>query len=103
MKLGILLTNSPFTEDFYTVIQLTKHALEQKYEVSIFIMDDGAYCVPTEQFKELIKAGAKIIVCAHNAEQRAVKEVEGFVFGSQTDWAQIVTEADRILGFGWRL
>ena len=100
MKLGILITAPPISEDAYTAKQIALHALKLNHEVSIFLMSDGVYNLLLEDLKDLVKAGAKIFVCEHNATERGVKEVEGVVFGSQVDHAEIIHECDRFINFG---
>jgi len=99
-KLGILLTTSPENENTNSVIAITESALSLGHEVSIFVMDDGVYNIKHQKFHSLTKKGAKVTVCAYNAEQRSLDKVEGVLFGSQYDLAIIAHESDRFLSFG---
>ena len=100
MKLGILLTSSPENENTNTVISLSRSAREQGHDVSIFLMYDGVYNVHKREFAQLADKGVRIAVCALNAEQRSVQNVEGILFGSQYDHACIAGEVDRFISFG---
>ena len=100
MKLGILLTTGPESENTHTVIALSKAAREQGHEVSIFLMYEGVYNIHRKEFAELTGQGIDITVCALNCEQREVERVEGILFGSQYDHACIANDADRFISFG---
>lgn len=100
MKLGILLTTSPENENTNTVIEISKAAKESGHDVSIFLMYDGVYNVNRKEFAELVNNGIDIAICALNAEQRKVAEVDGILFGSQYDNACIANNVDRFISFG---
>lgn len=98
MKLGIMLNTGIDSENLFTVKKTSQAAIGQGHQVSIFLMNDGVYCIP--MLKDLLDSGLELVVCAHNAHQRGVSKVEGVLFGSQYDWARIVNEADRVVTFG---
>ncbi len=98
MKLAIQLTSGVESEDAHTVKKLAEAALRQGHEVNIFVMDDGVHNL--HALKILIDRGAHIAVCAHNAHERSIVQVEGILFGGQPDWAEIVNQADRVVCFG---
>jgi sulfur relay (sulfurtransferase) complex TusBCD TusD component (DsrE family) len=98
MKLAILLTAGVETEDGRTVDRLARAALEMGHEVDIFFMDDGVFHL--RHLGPLMSQGARFTVCAHNAYERGVEKVEGALFGGQNDWAEIVSQADRVVAFG---
>jgi len=100
MKLGILLTTSPESENTNTVIEISKAAREEGHDVSIFLMYDGVYNVNLKEFVALVDKGVDITICAFNAEQRKVAKVDGILFGSQYDHACIASDVDRFLSFG---
>jgi len=100
MKLGILLTTSPESENTNTVIEISKAAREEGHEVSIFLMYDGVYNVNIKDFAELVKKGVDIAICAFNAEQRKISKIDGILFGSQYDHACIANDVDRFISFG---
>lgn len=100
MKLGILLTTSPESENTNTVIEISKSAREEGHEVSIFLMYDGVYNVNKKEFTELAGKGVDIAICAFNAEQRKVGKIDGILFGSQYDHACIASNVDRFISFG---
>ncbi len=99
MKLGILLATSPEHEDGHTAIRLAEAALGLGYEASIFLMDDGVYHVHNPALRELMERGVEVGLCAHNAEERHVKEQEGFLWGSQFHLALLVNRCDRFVAF----
>lgn len=98
MKLAILLTAGLETEDGHTVDRLARAALEMGHEVDIFFMDDGVFHL--RRLHPLMGQGARFTVCAHNAYERGLDKVEGALFGGQNDWAEIVSQADRVVVFG---
>src|SRR5659263_445845 len=100
MKLGILLTTSPESENTNTVIEISKAAREEGHDVSIFLMYDGVYNVNLKEFVALVDKGVDITICAFNAEQRNVAKVDGILFGSQYDHACIASDVDRFISFG---
>ncbi len=98
MKIGILLTTSPENENTHTVIQLARAARARGHQVEIFLMADGVYNTQKKEFLELQKENVKIIVCAHNTQQRCIGET-GATMGSQYDLAGIAKNADLFLTF----
>lgn len=98
-KLGILLTTGPECRDAATVIGIADAALRAGHHVEIFFMYDGVNNVGTEKFRDLVKKGARVALCAQNARERGVGEVPGFVWGSQFDLARSVHECDAFLSF----
>jgi sulfur relay (sulfurtransferase) complex TusBCD TusD component (DsrE family) len=98
MKLAILLTARPETEDGRTVSRLSRSAVEMGHEVDIFFMDDGVFCL--RHLEPLMGQGVRFTVCAHNAYERGLDKMEGALFGGQNDWAEIVSQADRVIAFG---
>jgi len=98
MKLAILLTTGLESQDRHTVKRLAGAARRLGHEVSLFLMDDGVYCVG--ELRDLLEVGVEMAVCAHNCLQRGVGKVEGVLFGGQNDWADMVNKADRVVVFG---
>lgn len=96
-KLGILLTTSPESENTYTCIRLAEAALAAAKEVHIFLMCDGVYNIYHKEFLTLREKGAKITLCDFNAQERAIEERDGIVFGSQYDLACIAHECDKLI------
>lgn len=99
MKLGILLTTSPESENTHTVVKLAEAALASGREVHVFLMCDGVHNVNDDRLVGLIEKGAQVALCAHNAEQRHVAQKESIVWGSQYDLAGFVEECDRFVAF----
>jgi sulfur relay (sulfurtransferase) complex TusBCD TusD component (DsrE family) len=98
-KLGFMLTTSAESENTRTVIKLTEAALEEGLEVSIFLMCDGVYNMDVEPFTALAEKGARLTLCAHNADERKLEKKGPILFGSQYDLAEIVAGSDRFLAF----
>jgi len=98
-KLGILLTTSPEDESTHTVLKLAQAALAAACELEIFLMCDGVYNAQREDFLALVGQGARLSLCALNAQQRSLPRVEGMLFAGQYHLAQIVAECDRFLAF----
>jgi sulfur relay (sulfurtransferase) complex TusBCD TusD component (DsrE family) len=98
VKLAILLTAGPETEDGHTVDKLARSAVDMGHEVDIFFMDNGVFYV--RNLLPLVGKGVRFTVCAHNAYERGVDKMEGALFGGQNDWAEIVSQADRVVAFG---
>ena len=98
MKLAIQLLSGFGSQDLRTATRLAEAALAQGHLVDIFFMDDGVYQLPG--FEDLLGKGMKGTVCAHNAYQRGLGKREGFLFGGQNDWAEVVNAADRVVAFG---
>ena len=108
MKLGMLLTISPENQNSEVVLKLANAALDAKYEVNLFLMDDGVYNVVrgnkiSPKFAGLLTKGASIALCGHTAEERGVEKedcLEGVQYAGQYELACMVNEADRFLTFG---
>ncbi len=110
MKLGILLTAGPMYEEAGTAARIARAALEKGWEVDFFLMEDGIYSVKAgakakavQEMAALLSRGARMTVCAYNAELRGIGAKEllpGVVSGSQYDLAHIVNGCDRFLYFG---
>lgn len=77
---------------------LARAAREMGHEVAIFFMDDGVFHLG--RLEPLMGQGVRFTVCAHNAYERGVEKMEGALFGGQNDWAEIVSQADRVVSFG---
>ena len=98
MKLGIMLSSGPESEDFHTVSKISEAALSQGHGVRLFLMGDGVFQI--SRLKQLAEQGAAISLCSHNAHLRGVSRVDYVLFGNQKDWADIVRESDRVMVFG---
>lgn len=111
MNVVFLLTLSPEHQDSYTVSQLSLACIREGHQVDVFVMDDGIYGVARRSsrhalvtgFDEVMAAGGRVTLCSVSAEMRDLSErdvLEGVVFGSQYELAQMVSKADRFLSFG---
>lgn len=97
MKLGILLTSNPFSPNTHTAVELAKAALAQGIGLEMFLMMDAVYFVNGNRLDEVIDAGVKVTLCAHNAGERGIVERKGYHFGSQYDLAQLTAKADKMI------
>lgn len=106
MTFAFLLTSGPERQDRHTLAQLAEAALRLGHRVRIFIMGDGVVHRDwlNERFAAAIEAGdgrCEVAVCAHNALTCGLKEAAGgLIWGSQSEWARYVNEADRVIAFG---
>lgn len=110
MKLGILLTGGTTSQSTRSALRIAEAALAKAMEVELFLMDDGVYAVKrgkrtaaADLLAALAEKGAKVALCALNAEQRGLtpeESIPGVLFGSQYDLALLVSSADRFLYFG---
>ncbi|MBI5178374.1 MAG: DsrE family protein [Nitrospinae bacterium] len=98
-KLGILLFNGPDSQDVHTAIGLAESALARGVEVDIFMMHKAVLNSAVPALEALADKGARITVCAHNADQLKAARSEKFHYGSQYDHANIVADSDRYLAF----
>ena len=98
-KLGLMLMNGPDSQDVYTVIGLANAALDRGIEVDIFMMHNAVLNAAVAGLEKLADRGAKITVCAHNADELRAVRSEKFTYGSQYDHSNIVGDSDRYLAF----
>jgi sulfur relay (sulfurtransferase) complex TusBCD TusD component (DsrE family) len=112
MKLGVLLTTSPESEDVRTTIALAKAALKQGHEVTVYVMCDGVFNLFNDEFVALMTEGvtiegapparAQLLVCAQNSNERKIEKgpfADISLWASQYDNAQMFGEVDRLLTF----
>ena len=112
MKLGILLTTSPESQDVRTAIAMAKAALKQGHEVKVYVMCDGVYNLFNDDFVALMTEGVSIenapsarallMVCAQNSNERKIDKsdfADVGLWASQYDNAQLFGEVDRLLTF----
>jgi len=110
VKLGILLTAGVMSQSTRTALRIAEAALQKGLDVEFFLMDDGVYAVKrgtrtaaADSLARLTEKGAKVALCALNAEQRGISaegSIPTVLFGSQYDLALLVGSADRFLYFG---
>jgi predicted peroxiredoxin len=94
-KLGIFVCTDRHAED---LVGLTKAAIAKGHEVRVFFTGPGVKLVPTEQAKELVKAGADVAMCLHSFEELGFKEdevPEGIKKSSQDYNADMLKNVDR--------
>jgi len=107
MKIGILLTTSPESQNSEIVLKLASAILDKGQGVEVFFMDDGVYNVMrgnsiSPRFEGILKKGAGLALCGHTAEIRGLEKgdcLEGVKYAGQYELSCIVAEADRFLMF----
>ncbi|MHB1413714.1 MAG: DsrE family protein [Chloroflexota bacterium] len=98
MRLAVLLTAVPASEDVRTVRQLALAALRLGHQVTVFLNADGVSSATA--LVDLGEQGASLAACTLSARQRNVALIPGIHWGSQLDWADAVHDADRVVAFG---
>lgn len=114
--IGLLLTSGPFQfQNWDTAFSIGDAALDKGHTVKYFLYLDGVYnpikhqtfpdleVMPKDRLAELVKKGAEVIACGICVNARGLqggKEyIEGVRVGGLPDFADIVSEADRLLTF----
>jgi len=111
MRIGILLSTSPESQNSYSVYRISQALLAAGHSIRIFLMDDGVYNATVNRSKkklfvkmdELISQGVEIALCAMSAEMRGIRKEELLSevgFSSQSELAEIAKSSDRFLSFG---
>jgi len=99
-KLGIFVCTDKYMED---VLGLVKAAAEKGHEVKVFFTGPGVKLVPTDEAKELVKAGADVAMCHHSFEVLELDQEhevpEGIEKSSQDYNAQMLNWAERYVVF----
>jgi sulfur relay (sulfurtransferase) complex TusBCD TusD component (DsrE family) len=98
-KLGILLFNGPDSQDVHTAIGLADSALNRGIAVEFFMMHQAVLNSGVAALEKLADRGAKITVCAHNADELKAARSEKFHYGGQYDNSNIINDTDRYLAF----
>jgi sulfur relay (sulfurtransferase) complex TusBCD TusD component (DsrE family) len=93
----ILVTSGPAHENSNTLRGIAGEAIKSGLDVHIFLMCDGVHHIYQDDFISLMKRGAVVTLCSHNASQRNVEKQPGVNFGSQYDLAFMVANADCFL------
>lgn len=100
MKVLIFITSVPYAKDYTTIKNLTKALREKGHEVVLFLSGNGVYYLQRPDAQELHLYGAKVMFCAHSANQRGVKEIPSWAESSSTySLSQMMKEFDKILAF----
>lgn len=98
MKFGIVVYCKPESVDFDLACKISLEALNEKHEVSLFLMVDGVRGATDPRIERIIEKGGNVILCEYNADLK--KSEKGKVkSGSQYDLAEIVKTCDRFLAF----
>ena len=106
MKLGIVIYSSD-SETVWNAFRLANFALKEKDDVKIFLLAKGVECdlldTPqfkvTEQMKNLIDNGGKILACGTCLKIRQKGETELCPLSTMKDLYDLVKESDRVLTF----
>ena len=97
--LGLLLFNGPDSQDVHTAAGLADAALRRGMGVEIFMMRNGVMNAAAPGLEGLADRGAKVTVCAHNANEIKAPRSEKFHYGGQYDNANILNDAERYVAF----
>ncbi|WP_456475302.1 DsrE family protein [Candidatus Pyrohabitans sp.] len=99
-KLGIFVCTEKHGKD---LAGLVKAAAAKGHEVRVFFTGPGVKLVPTEEAKELVKAGADVAMCLHSFEELGLdKEYEipeGIKKGTQDYNADMMKNVDKYVVF----
>lgn len=115
-KIGILLTAGPFQfQNWDTAFNIGEAALDKGHAVKYFLYLDGVYnpiqhqtfpdldIMPKDRLARLLEKGAEVIACGICVNARGLqggKEyIPGVTVGGLPDFADIVSEVDRLLTF----
>ncbi len=110
-KLLIILFSPPLqSENTDTVCTLANAAVEEGHKVTVFFDVEAIYNLldgeSTQKAKiaDLIKKGAKVLLCRESARIRGIDAKSGFIEGvvesSLGKLAELMEEQDRIIAFG---
>jgi len=97
MKILFVMVSNPYSNDFNTLIKLSKAAVSRTHDVKIFFMGNGLYSVVRDEVKELVESGIRVYYCAHNAEQRKVKPENWAESSSMYGLAKLIKESDKVI------
>ncbi len=112
--IGILLTGGPFQfENWETAVDIGDAALAKGHKVKYFLYLDGVYnpiqyqtfpdmeVMPKDRIQGLTQKGAEIIACGICVNARGLQKgkdyVEGVTVGGLPDFAEIVSDVDRLV------
>lgn len=98
-SIGFLLFGGPESADSGTVAGLSGAALKRGLDVEIFMMHEAVLNSTNEKFLSLADSGAKITLCAHNANLLDAPRTEKFNYGSQYDHTNMILSVDKYLSF----
>ncbi len=113
-SIGILLTGGPYQfENWETAVDIGDAALARGHAVKYFLYLDGVYNpiklqtfpdmekMPKDRVQALIEKGAEIVACGVCVNARGLQGgkdyVEGARVGGLPDFAEIVSDIDRLI------
>ena len=110
-KLLIILFSPPLqSENTNTACKLADAAVEEGHKVTVFFDVEAIYSLLKSQsdqaneIAELIKKGAKVLLCRESARIRGVESgsglIKGVVESSLGKLAELMEEQDRVIAFG---
>ena len=97
MKILFIMVSNPYSNDFNTLIKLSKASLNRSHNVKIFFMGNGLYSIVRDEIKQLKDDGAEIFYCAHNAQQRKIEPEQWAESSSMYGLAKLIKEADKVI------
>lgn len=75
-KVGFLLALPPSHASSSTVSGLAHAGLAAGHDVYLYLIDEGVRNMPTDQYRRLARAGAKVFVCAYGCQQHEVSTTD---------------------------
>jgi predicted peroxiredoxin len=75
-KIGFLLALPPSYTSASTVYGLAQAALAAGHEVYLYLIDEGVKNMPSEEYRELARTGARVFVCAYGCQQHDIPTTE---------------------------
>jgi len=116
-KLLIILFSPPMqSQNMDTAYELANAAVEMGHEVTVFCDIDATYnllasqilpdkTTPASQIARLIKKGVHVLACRESARLRGIDVktdlIEGVVESSLCKLAELMSECDRVVAFGF--
>jgi sulfur relay (sulfurtransferase) complex TusBCD TusD component (DsrE family) len=110
-KLALCIGSGPTEGASAQAVREGKSALEQGYQVKVFLFGNGIYhaldCDTVKSsfngFNQLMQGGAEVTVCANMARSQGVlprSAKAGIHFGSLLEFSDLVVNCEKVLVFG---
>lgn len=100
MRVLFVITSSPFSKDYNTVMNLVERLSKNGHEVHIFLSGNGVYYLIRPEANMLSTLGVKVHFCAHSAHQRGVERLPDWAQSSSTyNLSQMIGRFDKVIVF----
>ncbi len=100
MKFLFVITSTPFSKDFNTVINLIENLRKRNHEVSIFLSGDGVYYLINPKAHILSELGVKVYFCSHSAHQRGIETPPKWAESSSTyNLSRMLGDFEKVIVF----